>query len=190
MGFMEVLRFYFYICLGVFTKSTKMLSQDVCYPGWYLYWAPCKHKLQALQLHRSAQFHNALVFVATPLVNILLIKFFWSCPGFNWLSWVHGFCCPTSVCIPAVWAWTPWCIRLKRRKEIVNGIRNDHIIVCWHYKWNNNTGQTSTCKLRNENMSRVKQYWVRTFEQFSDIKTSYVFLCVFSTVNIFTKDSE
>jgi len=134
--------------------------------------------------------HNALGFVATPVVNILLIKFFWRCPGFNWLSWVHGSCCPTSVCIPAVWAWTPWSIRFKRRKEIVNGIRNDHIVVCWHYERNDNTGQTCTCKLRNENMSGIKWYWVRTFEQFSHIKASYAFLCVFSTVNIFTKDSE
>jgi len=56
MGFKEVPRFYIYICLGVFTKSTKSLSQDICYPGWYLYWAPCKHKHETLQLQRPAQF--------------------------------------------------------------------------------------------------------------------------------------
>jgi len=190
MGFKEVSGFYCYICLGVFTDSTKMLSQNICYPGWYLYWAPCKHRLETLQLHRPAQFPNALGFVAMPVVNILLIEFFWRCPGFNRLSWVHGSCCPASVCIPAVWAWTPRSIRLKCRKEIVNGICNDHIVVCWHYKWNDNTGQTSTCKLKNENVIRIKQYWVRICEQFSHIKASYVFLCVFSTVSIFTKDSE
>ena len=159
-GLQEVPGFFFYISLGVSKKSTKTLSQDICYPGWYLYWAPCKHRLEALQLHRLAHFHNALGFVATPVVNILLIKFFWRCSGFNWLSWVHGSCCPTSVRIPGVWAWAPWSIRLKCRKEIVNGICNDHIVVCWHYKWNDNTGQTSTCKLKNENMSRIIQYCI------------------------------
>ena len=40
------------------------------------FFLPCKHKLEALLIQKPAQVHNALVFVATPMVNILLIKFF------------------------------------------------------------------------------------------------------------------
>jgi hypothetical protein len=45
---------------GSIYEIHKALSQEICYPAQNLYWAPCKHKLEALLLHRPAQFHNAL----------------------------------------------------------------------------------------------------------------------------------